>query len=391
MPDWLGTMATTTLPIVLSIAVTFTGSAFAQDYRGQAVPRVERANPIEFSRLRFLTFTFGREGPMDTPLATPPVRGREYFVEADIFGIESARSVRFDLVDAAGVLLQTLSLWKASDGSADGEFYGFINVPDRPFRVVVSGTDSAGASFRSVLDTLFQPLASSPPDQPMLPPGISAAQSNQLQDLISAYRQELKTRSAQATREHPNGVIPLDPVTVSAITFEPFDSSSGAPIGIRLRYSIRFPERRTIAAIPHVFPVYQLSAWRGVVTMKPLAGTITPAPGMIGVQSLQEVILYNAQATYEGGVNYNFTVDLIPDYVIQGRITRRFCVYSAKFTDRTVWNAILASPSAVPYTVSISDTETNATIPAFFPQRTLYANFVSAGASDCGPTPTNRF
>jgi hypothetical protein len=90
-------------------------------------------------------------------------------------------------------------------------------------------------------------------------------------------------------------------------------------------------------------------------------------------------------------VNYNFTVDMIPDYVIQGRMTGRFCVYSAKFTDRTVWDAILASPAAVPYTVSISDTETNATIPAFFPQQTLYDNFVSAGASDCGPTPTNRF
>ena len=57
----------------------------AQNYRGEAVPVVERVDPVEFSRLRFLTFAFGREGPMDAPLPTPPVAGREYFVEADVF------------------------------------------------------------------------------------------------------------------------------------------------------------------------------------------------------------------------------------------------------------------------------------------------------------------
>src|SRR5262245_59856975 len=88
--DWLATMASKTVPLIFSVALAFAGSAFAQDYRGQAVPRIDRANPLEFSRLRFLTFAFGREGPMDAPLATPPFRGREYLVEADIFGIESA-------------------------------------------------------------------------------------------------------------------------------------------------------------------------------------------------------------------------------------------------------------------------------------------------------------
>src|SRR5262249_308961 len=34
--------------------------ANAQSYRGEAVPVVARSNPIEFSRLRFLTFVFGR-------------------------------------------------------------------------------------------------------------------------------------------------------------------------------------------------------------------------------------------------------------------------------------------------------------------------------------------
>jgi hypothetical protein len=56
-------------------------AADAQNYRGEAVPVIQRVDPVEFLRLRFLTFAFGREGPMEAPLSTPPVAGREYLVD----------------------------------------------------------------------------------------------------------------------------------------------------------------------------------------------------------------------------------------------------------------------------------------------------------------------
>jgi hypothetical protein len=98
---------------------------------------------------------------------------------------------------------------------------------------------------------------------------------------------------------------------------------------MRLRYSIRFPQRQTITALPHVFPVYPEIAWRGMVTMKPLTGTITPAPQMVGAQSLQDVIVYQAAATYQAGVTYSFTIDMIPDFVFQGAQSGRFCVHES--------------------------------------------------------------
>ena len=98
------------MALLLSMLVFACSLAAAQDYRGEAVPAVERARPMEFSRLRFLTFAFGHEGPMDTPLRTTPIAGREYFVEADVFGIESAANIRFELVDASGRSLQTLTM-----------------------------------------------------------------------------------------------------------------------------------------------------------------------------------------------------------------------------------------------------------------------------------------
>src|SRR5262245_8318313 len=106
--------------LLIFLALTAT-VADAQNYRGEAVPVMQRVDLGEFLRLRFLTFAFGHEGPMDTPLSTPPVAGREYLVEADVFGIESAATIRFDLLDATGRALQTITMWKQSDGSTDGE------------------------------------------------------------------------------------------------------------------------------------------------------------------------------------------------------------------------------------------------------------------------------
>ena len=160
---------------------------------------------------------------------------------------------------------------------------------------------------------------------------------------------------------------------------------------MRLRYSIRFPSRQTITAVPEVFPVYPTAAWRGAVTMKPLAGTITPAPQMVGAQSMQDVIVYKAGATYQAGVTYNFTIDLVPDFIFQGTQTGRFCIFEQKVTNRALWDALIASPNAVPYSVTITDTETVASIPAFFPQRTFYGSFAAGGALDCGPVPNIRF
>jgi len=366
-------------------------SAIAQDYRGEAVPITQRADPLEFSRMRFLTFAFGREGPTDAPLPTPPVMGREYFVEADVFGIESAANIRFELLSATGGTLRTLTMWKASDGATDGEFYGLVTVPNQPFRVAVTGTNGGGAAFRSVLGTLFQPASNGPPDQPILPPGIPADQTVRIQGMVDAYRQQLRARAAQAATEQPDGVIKLARAVVSRIAYEPLNSVSGSPIGMRLHYSIQFPSRKTITAVPHVFPIYQPTAWRGVVAMKPLAGTITPVPQMLGVQTLRDVIVYQAAATYQAGVTYTFTVDMVPDFVLQGSETGRFCIYEQKFTNRAPWEALIASRDAVPYSVTVVDVEIVANIPAFFSQRTFYDSFVGGGARDCGPLPNIRF
>jgi len=363
----------------------------SQTAAGQAIPVVQRQDPAELIRMRFLTLVFGREGPMDAPLLTTPVTGREYFVEADLHGIESVASIRFVLVDTGGRELQSIPMWKSSDSSTDGEFYGLITVPSEPFRAAISGTGTNGAAFRSVFGTQFQPAAAGTDAPPMIPQGIAANDTGQIQSLMNTFRDQLRAHARQALAAQPDGTIRLSRSIVSPITYEALNSPSGSPIGLRLRYSIRFQSQQTIRAIPHVFPEYALPVWRGVVVMKPLTGSITPMPGMVGVQSMRDVIQYEAAATYQQGIDYSFSIDLIPDFVYQGTQSGRFCVFNQKVSNRDIWNALMSSKDSVPYSVSISDAGAAARIPGSFPIRTLYDSFVAGGAGDCGAVPNVRF
>jgi hypothetical protein len=286
-------------------------------------------------------------------------------------------------------------MWRESEGARDGEFDGSVEVPDQPFRFAATGTGVSGAPFRSVSNTLFQPSPTGSPDEPLLPPGLSPEESSELRALIAEaqeeFQKELPKRVARAAAEHPGGVIGLAHAAVSPIAYEPLDSASGRPIGLRLRYSIRFSARQTIDAMPEVKPDYEISEWRGRVAMKRSGGTIDPMPQLLGHRSLQDTILYGSHATYEAGKTYDFTVDMIPDYVLRGTKTGRYCIHEEKFSDRSAWTALKASEADVPYSVSISDTEVSATIPAFHPQRTFHQSFMADGAFDCGPDPNIHF
>ena len=126
--------------------------------------------------------------------------------------------------------------------------------------------------------------------------------------------------------------------------------------------------------------------------MKPLQGSIKPSPELQGASSLTDVIIHRADARYRSGVTYSFTVELVPDYVIQGVRSGRFCLYERKFERNwNRWAGIRAGVAPLPYSVSIRDLDYDAEVPSFFPQGTFYESFVRAGAADCGAEPTNRF
>ena len=320
------------------------------------------------------------------------MQGREYMADARIDGIEGVASVRFEFTDVAGRALQPLTLWKESDASDSGAFLGLVTIPQQPFRMAAVGTDRRGAIFRVLSRDLIQPPGSGVDEPGLIPPGFPAIEQSKLQKFVDITRQETSARMARAATEHPGGFITLGSSALSRIAYEPFVSPAGAPLGLRLRYSLRFDTDSTVVAIPHVFPVYRLGEWRGLVTMKSAHGTISPAPGMIGATSLNDVIVYSAPALYRAGVTYTFAIDMIPDYVFQGTLSGRYCVHDQKFAARPgPWNALLASSEAPSYSVSWNDLGSFTEIPAYYPQSTLRANFIATGATDCGPNANIRF
>ena len=113
---------------------------------------------------------------------------------------------------------------------------------------------------------------------------------------------------------------------------------------------------------------------------------------MPGATSLNDVIVYGARAQFRAGVTYVFSIDMVPDYVYQGTLSRRFCVHDQKFASNpNPWNALLANAEPPEYSLSWLDTGAVAEIPAFYPQGTLRANFIASGATDCGPVANIRF
>ena len=312
--------------------------------------------------------------------------------EARIDGIAGIATVRFDLTDAEGRAVQVMNLWKATDFSNDGEFMGLVTIPAQPFRMAAVGTDRRGMAFRVLSRDVIQPPVSGVDEPGLIPPGFPALEQGQIQKIIAGTLRETSERAARAAKEHPGGVISLGSSSLSRIAYEPFVSSAGAPLGLRLRYSLRFDADSTVAAIPHAFPVYRPSEWRGLVTMKGARGTISPAPGMIGATSLNDVIVYGARVEFRAGVTYTFSIDMVPDYVFQGTLSGRYCVHDQKFAARPgPWNALLASSEAPSYSVSWNDLGLTAEIPAYYPQSALRANFIAAGATDCGPNANTRF
>jgi hypothetical protein len=102
--------------------------------------------------------------------------------------------------------------------------------------------------------------------------------------------------------------------------------------------------------------------------------------------------VYGVAATYRKGVTYEFTVDMAPDYVMQGELSGKFCLYEQKFAyNRARWNALIADRAPVPYNISLFALDYHASVPVFYSQRALREGLLKSGAVDCGASPNVRF
>jgi len=338
---------------------------------------------IDLYTFEFKEPYFGREGPSYFATKSEPVKGAQQLAEARLSGQRGVSTVKFEAIDASGNALKVLYLFKVNDALDDDQYLGFVDVPDQPFRVVVSGQDSNGASYRRVFDRLFRPKDKLPtPATPF---------TKLLLDEERRYKAEFEAKR----RANPDGVIVLPSMHVTNVMHEPYRSARGNTLGIRLSYDIQFSKAAVYSMTPSANPFFENYDFRGSVGMKVAADTINPKPEPLQEQYSPGFHGFIMPAQYKSGVVYHFVVDMVPDYAIQNAARTKYCIYNRKFQMSSkasgAWETLRTQDVPIRYLVSIKSTNFHGEIQGLYSQKTFYEGFLQEGAQDCGPSPSFNF
>ncbi len=350
-----------------------------------------RSRSISILSVQFQELKFGHEGPGYFSVTHAPYRGKPAIVEVTLFGQKAIRSVQFEMVDQYGLQLSTLVAVRVGNADSD-EYWLQLAVPLQPFRFGIRGEDFRGQQFERLDKHLYTPIDGNVP-LPTLPPDLPAARASAMQRSLDKYAAEIQARFEAARRANPDGILLLARAEVLEADYEPLFSSAGHEIGLRLHLVVRFGAEGDYAVAPTFFTEYKNPDWRQV-TLKLLDGSVSPPPGDVAANILEDLLRYGGTAHYLEGQVYRFQFDLAPNYVIRNITRTRYCInsdYYRAIGQLGPWTAIQDSVAPVRYRVLISSLDFEAETEDLPPQRTYLESFRREGSSDCGPAPTNRF
>jgi hypothetical protein len=350
---------------------------------------------IQFAEFEFQQPYFGREGPGFWRIDGEPSKDLRYFVEAELYGAEAIATAKFEAVDEVGHVIKQILIQRRPDPSGGSGFYGLMVVPDRPFRVVVSGEGVDGRSYRLAHERLFRPT-NRPKRRFRIPPGVSAAEAKRMEQLADAAAQEAIAKMENELTKDAGGVIVMPRTRVSNVMYAPYLSEAGHPLGVRISFDAEFSADGYYNPELHLVPYYKNEDWRGRIEMKALTGSIEPQPAESGSPQMRPHILaFGAGYLYRGRTTYHFTAELVPDYVFQNEKKTKLCIFRQKYkyspSMQAAWGEILASNAPTKYRLYIDNAEFSGEIEGLHAQGTLFKSFVAEGAQDCGEQPTSRF
>ena len=386
------------------LATPYAAQTIGSTFRaGDARPVKRLASPagpaadIDLLSFDFQQPYFGFEGPGLFPIDGEPSRSARYIVAASVYGDKSVATATFSAVDESGTVIQSIRMMRQPNGSDTSELVGLMVVPDRPFRIVMTGAAVDGMPYRRTYKRLFRPTQA-PPLARRLPPDVPTELATHMTQLADEGARQVIDRLDNQLANHPEGVVVMPRTEISNVAYAPLFSAAGRPIALRVTYEVKFSEDGYFDPALRVLPTYQSDEWSGLVDMHAVDGSIEPLPAAVGVPQQQPNILaYGAGYQYKGNTTYRFTADLIPDFIFQNEAKTKFCIYSQKYeiresgTRRAVWAELLTNESSVHYKVFIGNSDFAGTIEGFFAPGTLRASFAAEGAQDCGSQPTRRF
>jgi len=165
---------------------------------------------------------------------------------------------------------------------------------------------------------------------------------------------------------------------VSNMTDEILFSPKGNPIGIRLKYSMRFPDNNYFWESSSMSPEKYLgvSIWSD---MRIANRNIEPP--MIGTGPLK----------YEQGKTYNFTIDMIPYFVIQNVDKTKLCIMKPPKEYTDAFQKLIQNNESVHFNIKVSGTKFSGITTKTYSPKEFYDSAIEEGAFECKENQTIYF
>jgi hypothetical protein len=318
-----------------------------------------------------------------------PVRGSRHQAQIYASGY-NIETIEFRLINEQGESIGPIK-FRQSDYSNPQNFTLFLDTPDRPFRLLARGRDTSGKSFQRVNMWLIRPQTSDPSNRPegrtdgAKTEGTQAEVGNQAQ--AWATPQEWN----QNLVEGEYNVIRAELVSWKD---EVLLSEKGNPVGIRLKYSMRFPVDGSYSPFPSLHPARTGYGFTGALGMRVNKGSVEPEPD--GAQKSNQWI-FGGRGIFKTGVVYNFTVDLIPNYAYFNEQKGSFCLQTKAYiqpsgtpsqpTLRERFEREVMSQTKIRYRLSISGADSDWRQPLLtentYAPNAWYQSYRREGAGDC--------
>lgn len=262
---------------------------------------------------------FGRAGVYSMDRFQPVRGARQHAqIHTSSYNIDT---IEFRLIDEQGELIAPIK-FRQSDYSIPYNFTLLLDTPDRPFRVAARGRDASGKSFQRVIGWLIRPQISDP----------STAGAGATPRTEGAPAEGDNQAQAWTPQEWNQSVVEGEYKVIRAqiVTWsdEPLLSEKGNPIGIRLKYSIRFPVDGSYSPFPSLYPERASRGFTGALGMRVHKGSVEPEPD--GAQKSSQWI-FGGRGTFKAGVVYNFSVDLVPNYIFFNEQKGAFCLQTKTY------------------------------------------------------------
>ena len=251
---------------------------------------------------------FSRDG-IFTLDRVQPVQGsrRQVQIFASGYNIDT---IGVSMIDERGSTIAPVK-FRQTDLSNLSGFVMLLEVPARPFRLLVAGRDLNGKDYQRVLFPLLRPQAGDPAAEtsPQFAP------NNQTLDELSrtAHVGERKVIRSRVVKWADQQWL----------------TEKGNPLGIRLRYTMNFPVTGAYTPLPQIYPERVGYGYTGALSMRIHQVVANPMPA--GVTN-QPNWIYGGKAIYSAGIDYEFTVDLIPNYAVYNDAAKNFCLQIKPYT-----------------------------------------------------------